>query len=71
MAAVLWATVPKEARVRILTNVFCVACSDVTTMVNYKGKEKKGDLILKGACAKCGHKVVRIVETSEADNSGN
>jgi hypothetical protein len=70
-AAVWWATVPKEARARILANVFCVKCGGATEMVKVTGEEKKGDVILKGACAKCGHAVVRVVEISERDSSGN
>jgi hypothetical protein len=40
-------------------------------MVKFGGEEKNGDVILKGACAKCGPAVVRLVETSERDSSGN
>ena len=70
-AAVLWNSVPPEARDRILKNVFCVKCCGSAEMIEVTGLEKKGDLILKGSCAKCGHKVVRVVETSERDLSGN
>jgi hypothetical protein len=70
-AAVLWSTVPKEARPRILANVFCVKCRDSVQIVDFAGEEQKGDLIMKGKCAQCGHKVVRLVETSEHDYSGN
>ena len=70
-AAVLWGTILKEARERILAAVFCVTCRDSVTITNFTGEEKNGDVILKGACAKCGHEVVRVVETSEQDKSGN
>ena len=70
-AAVLWGTIAKEARDRILANVFCVKCDGPATMTNFTGEELKGDVHLKGSCAKCGHEVVRVVETSERDNSGN
>lgn len=70
-AAVLWSTVPKEARPRILANVFCVKCRDSVPIVDFTGEEQKGDVILKGKWAKCGHEVVRAVETSEHNNSGN
>jgi len=70
-AAVLWGTIPKEARERILANVFCGNCHGSVTITNFSGEEENGDVILKGACAKCGHEVVRVVETSEHDNSGN
>lgn len=70
-AAVLWGTIPKEARERILAAVFCVKCRDSVAITHYTGEEDKGDVILKGSCAKCGHEVVRVVETSEQDKSGN
>ena len=70
-AAVLWGTIPKEARDRILANVFCMKCRDAVQITNFTGKEKGGDLVLKGLCAKCGHEVVRMVETSERDSSVN
>jgi Zn ribbon nucleic-acid-binding protein len=70
-AAVLWGSIPKEGRSRILANVFCPRCRDSVTMSSYKGEERNGDVILTGACAKCGHKVVRVVETSERDSSVN
>lgn len=70
-AAVLWGTIPKAARERILANVFCVKCRESVTITKLTGEEQNGDVILKGACAKCGHEVVRVVETSEHDNSGN
>lgn len=70
-AAVMWGAIPKEARERILANVFCVKCRTSVQITNFTGDERKGDVYLKGACAKCGHEVVRVVETSESDNSGN
>lgn len=70
-AAVLWGTIPQQARARILANVFCVKCRGSVTITKFTGEEERGDVILKGACAKCGHEVVRVVETSEHDNSGN
>ena len=40
-------------------------------MVDYSGAEQNGDLVLDGACAKCGGRVVRVVETSEAAPPNN
>jgi len=67
----LWSAIPKHARERILANVFCVKCRDGVEITNFSGEEQNGDVILKGACAKCGHEVVRVVERSEAVHSGN
>ena len=70
-AAFLWATIPAEARERILKAVFCVKCRRSVEIVRFTGVEKKGDVFLNGECASCGHEVVRVVETSEQDFSGN
>ncbi|MGE3308700.1 MAG: DUF5679 domain-containing protein [Limisphaerales bacterium] len=70
-AAVLWGVIPREARERILANVFCVKCRRSVTMVNFTGEEQNGDVILRGACANCGHEVVRVLETSETNRSLN
>ena len=70
-AAVLWATIPKEARERILKNVFCAQCGGSVEIIKFKGEERDGNLVLTGSCAKCGHQVARVVETSEVDSSGN
>ena len=65
-AAVLWGAIPIEAQKRILAAVFCSKCLTSVQIVKFTGKvEKHGDVILKGSCAVCGHKVVRVVETSE------
>jgi len=70
-AAVLWGGIPKEVRERILANMFCRKCLEPVRMVKYTGKVQQGDVYLKGSCAKCGQKVVRVVETSESDHWGN
>jgi hypothetical protein len=70
-AAVLWGTIPKEARERILKNVFCAVCRGSVEIIKFTGEEQDGNLVLKGSCAKCGHAVARVVETSQVDSSGN
>lgn len=70
-AATLWGTIPKEARERILNNVFCVKCRGSVEIINFTGEERDGNLVLTGSCAQCGHEVVRLVETSQVDSSGN
>lgn len=70
-AALLWGTIPQEARAKILANVFCAKCRDSVQITNFTGEERKGDLYLKGSCANCGHEVVRVVEGSERDSSVN
>lgn len=70
-AAVHWGTIPKEARERILANVFCVKCRESVEIVRFTGEEENGDVILRGACGQCGHEVVRVAETSERDSLMN
>jgi len=71
-SALLWTMIPKEAQIRILANVFCVKCRDSVQIVKFTGDvDKRGDVVLKGSCAKCGFEVVRVVETSESDHSKN
>src|SRR6187455_456469 len=69
-AAVLWGTVPKEVRPRILATVFCVECHDTVTITKFTGEERNGDLILKGVCAKCGHKVAHVVKRRNTTTQG-
>ena len=38
-AAVLWGTIPKEARARFLEIMFCVKCCDSVTITNFTGKQ--------------------------------
>jgi hypothetical protein len=40
-------------------------------IIKFKGQEHNGNLVLTGSCAKCGHDVARVVETSQVDSSGN
>lgn len=70
-AAVLWGSIPRDARERILKNVFCLKCRSSVEIVRFTGTEENGDVILKDSCPLCGHEVVRAVETSERDVTGN
>jgi hypothetical protein len=71
-AAVLWGSIPSAAQKRILAAVFCVKCRAPVQIVNFTGDvDKRGDVILIGSCAVCGHEVVRVVETSENQVGNN
>ena len=62
----LWESVPEEARDRILSNVWCGHCGEVTRIEDFTGiPDERNDLILRGFCARCGHVVVRLLETGE------
>ena len=70
-AALLWAMIPKGAQAEILANVFCVKCSGSAQITKCGGELVEGDLHLMGSCSKCGHEVVRVVETSEIEHGRN
>ncbi len=62
----LWDSVPQEARERILSNVWCGHCQENTRIEDFTGiPDERNDLILRGFCARCGHVVVRLLETGE------
>jgi len=61
-AKILWEAIPGDIRLRILNNVWCANCSQVTGIGNISGKVEKGDLILKGVCTRCGGNVARLIE---------
>lgn len=70
-AAALWGAIPTQARERLLKNVFCGNCRGSVEIIKFTGEERDGNLALTGSCAKCGQGVARVVETSQADSSGN
>ena len=65
-AALLWSTIPLEAKTGILKAVWCGKCRGAVEIVDYAGTEKNGDIVLRGKCKVCGGPVCRVVETSEA-----
>ena len=67
----LWGGIPVEVQKRILKNAFCAKCNIPVEIVNYYGMVEKGDLVLDGDCAVCGHAAARVLETSKARNENN
>lgn len=57
-----WESIPGEARQRLLRNVWCVHCSQETTITHFTGRIQRGDLILTGQCGKCQGEVARVIE---------
>ena len=57
-----WESVPADIRRRLLSNVRCVRCAHETTITNFSGVIKGGDLLLVGKCAECHGDVARVVE---------
>ena len=59
-----WQVMPDEHKEMIITNVWCGSCSQGTTIVSFKGRMERGDLVLEGECQGCGGPVARVVEGS-------
>lgn len=64
-AAKRWASIPLNSQESILANVYCTNCHKAVQIVNFTGNIELGDLLLRGNCAVCKHKVVRLVEKPE------
>ncbi|MCJ7721809.1 hypothetical protein MUO98_05330 [Candidatus Bathyarchaeota archaeon] len=58
----IWNAIPGEIRMKILNNVWCVNCSDITSIGSVNGKIEKGMLVLRGICTRCGGSVARVLE---------
>ena len=58
----IWDTIPGDIQIKILNNVWCRTCSDITGIGSVNGKIEKGMLILKGICTRCGKPVTRVIE---------
>jgi hypothetical protein len=58
----IWEAIPLQHRTRILNNIWCGNCRKATTIVNYFGQLKDGNLVLEGGCKLCGKTVARLIE---------
>ncbi len=61
-ALTIWTALPADIRAKILSNVFCGQCRGVVTIADYSMELVMPDVVLRGFCATCGHKVARVVE---------
>ena len=59
-----WESIPADIRKRLLSNVWCGHCRHETTITNFSGTIKGGDLLLVGQCAECRNDVARVIEGS-------
>lgn len=59
-----WESIPADIRQRLLSNVWCGQCRHETTITNFSGTIKGGDLLLVGRCAECRNDVARVIEVS-------
>ncbi len=57
-----WESIPADIRQRLLSNIWCGHCRSETTITNFIGTIKGGDLLLVGQCTECGGDVARVVE---------
>ena len=57
-----WESIPADIRQRLLSNVWCGQCRHETTITNFSGTIKGGDLLLVGKCAECRSDVARVIE---------
>jgi hypothetical protein len=61
-----WERIPESAKLAILAEVWCSKCqTGILIREATGGLHPSGDLILRGLCSVCGHKVCRVIETGE------
>lgn len=61
-AAQLWAAISCDDRKKLLASVYCSKCG-ITTITNFSGVVRSGELLLVGKCAECRGDVARQVES--------
>lgn len=61
-AQILWNAIPSHFQERILHNVWCLYCGDMTTMTDFTGEVHGKSLVLRGTCVTCRGKVARVLE---------
>ena len=61
-AQLLWDAIPQHFQDQILHNVWCLHCSDMTTMTDFTGEVHGRSLVLRGRCVTCRGKVARVLE---------
>gem|GEM_PF-2284389 len=63
-AKLIWKSIPQPVRLKLLNNVYCVECKQMTGVGNIKMTVKGGDLIINGSCTSCGGNVARLIEVT-------
>ena len=59
-----WEAIPTAMRQRLRSNVWCGQCRHGTTIIDFSGTIKGGDLLLAGQCAECRSDVARVIDSS-------
>jgi hypothetical protein len=57
-----WQAIPADIRLKILNNVWCVQCKEMTGIGKASGKIESGMLVLRGICTRCSGEVARVIE---------
>ena len=58
----IWESIPGSIRLKLLNNVWCTQCGEITAIGNVCGKVESGMLVLTGVCTRCGGEVARVIE---------
>src|SRR5207248_9371890 len=61
-AQILWDAIPAHFQERVLHNVSCPHCDEMTTMTDFTGEVHGRSLVLRGTCVTCRGKVARVLE---------
>ena len=61
-AQLLWNAIPPHFQERILHNIWCPHCGDMTTMTDFSGEVHGKSLVLRETCVTCCGKVARVLE---------
>jgi len=61
-AHILWDAIPSHFQERIVHNVWCPHCGDMTTIMDFTGQVHGKSLVLYGSCVTCRGKVARVLE---------
>jgi len=68
-AQILWDAIPSHFQERVLHNVWCPHCGDMTTMTNFSGEVHGRSLVLRGTCVTCRGKVARVLEGASVNET--
>ncbi|HDL02078.1 MAG TPA: hypothetical protein ENH23_07580 [candidate division Zixibacteria bacterium] len=60
-----WDKIPRYAQMKLLENVWCTECSDITSILLDSAEMEQRNLILRGTCNKCGGEVCRLIEPED------
>ena len=61
-AHILWDAISPHFQERVLHNVWCPHCGDMTTMTDFTGEVHGRSLVLQGRCVTCLGRGARVLE---------